>query len=371
MRRALLLAAFACLLLLTPRLLSADDDPPEQSGDASADPEQVPDDAAHDAETYPSFRIIGFTDFNYSSTEAPQGGTSSGFFEGQFVLHFTSRLSERFTFFGEVSTTARADQFKTEIERSILKYDYSDKLKLSAGRYHTPINYWNVAFHHGGFLQTTISRPEMIRFGGEFLPVHFVGVAAEGVFPAGGLNLNYHAGMGNGRGAITSRPGDAGDVNDSRAITAGFFLKPDALYALRIGGAAYVDRVTLDSVAYDERIVSVHAIWTRDSPEVISEFVRVSHERNGSSSRTSDAWYVQVAYRLAGRGSRLKPYVRYERMKIDPRDRLLSNVVPVKLTTAGVRFDAGDVVALKAEYRQDAEKQLFDRAFFAQLSFTF
>jgi hypothetical protein len=33
--------------------------------------------------------------------------------------------------------------------RSSLRYEANDYFKLSFGRFHTPINYWNTAFHHG------------------------------------------------------------------------------------------------------------------------------------------------------------------------------------------------------------------------------
>ena len=87
-----------------------------------------------------------------------------------------------------------------EVERLVVRYDANDRFKVSFGRYHTPINYWNTAFHHGQWLQTTISRPEMTQFGGSFIPVHFIGTLVEGEVPAGGLNLNYNGGIGNGRG---------------------------------------------------------------------------------------------------------------------------------------------------------------------------
>ena len=67
----------------------------------------------------------------------------------------------------------------------ILRFDRSDQLKVSFGLYHTPINWWNTFYHHGQWLQTSIQRPEMIQFGGRFLPVHFVGALVEGVLPAG------------------------------------------------------------------------------------------------------------------------------------------------------------------------------------------
>lgn len=333
---------------------------------------QEPQAAQHEMpESYPLFHILGFTDFDYDSIQERKG-SSSGFFEGQFVLHFTSRLSERFTYFAEVSTTARNDQFRTEIERTILKYDHSDRLKLSVGRYHTPINYWNVAFHHGQFLQTTISRPEMVRFGGEFVPVHFVGGLLEGSVPANGLNLNYNFAVGNGRSSVLSRPGDAGDVNNSRAVTAGVFVKPDRFYGLRLGTAVYVDRITVGAASYDERIIAAHAAWTHETPEVIGEYARVTHRRDGGGSDFgSNAYYIQLAYRLSPSALRLKPYVRYERIRIDRRDRIFSQIAPIKLLTTGVRYDVSDVVALKAEYRRDSMKRLYEDAIFAQVSFTF
>src|SRR5260221_8972232 len=137
----------------------------------------------------------------------------------------TSELSQRVTSFGELSLSARVDAgtgtppatgFNTEVERMIIRFDHSDRLKVSVGRYHTPINYWNTAFHHGQWLQTSISRPEMTQFGGRFIPVHFVGGLLEGALPAGGMNLNYNVGMGNGRGGPSPVGGCPGGARGPR-----------------------------------------------------------------------------------------------------------------------------------------------------------
>jgi len=175
-----------------------------------------------EAPVYPSLKISGFGDVDFAATTSHPATTGfsnqsllqqhSGFQEGQFILHMSSALSPKVTVFGELSFTARADAgtgttpapgFNPEVERLIVRYDVNDRFKLSFGRYHTPINYWNTAFHHGQWLQTTISRPEMTQFGGSFIPVHFVGTLVEGEVPAGGLNLNYKRGPGQRPG-----PGD-------------------------------------------------------------------------------------------------------------------------------------------------------------------
>ena len=143
---------------------------------------------------FPSLQIRGFGDVDFSATD--QKGSVSGFNLGQFVLHLASPLSEKVSYFGEVSFTAQPTGYDLSVERTIIRYDYNDYFKLSFGKYHTPIGYWNAAFHHGAWLQTTIARPEMIQFGGSFIPTHFVGIEAEGNIPSGGLGLGYNVGSG-------------------------------------------------------------------------------------------------------------------------------------------------------------------------------
>src|SRR5262245_19090740 len=192
--------------------------------------------------TYPSLHIIGFSDVDFTATDEPGRASNSRFFEGQLVLHLTSSLSESFTIISEVSFTARPEAavnaatpgFAVEVERVILRYTLSDALKLSAGRFHTPISYWNVAYHHGQWLQTTASRPDIVQFGGQFLPVHFVGAMAEGALP-GSLGVGYAFGVGNGRSTVISRAGDAGDVNNNRALVGTVFLRPGGRSDLQVG----------------------------------------------------------------------------------------------------------------------------------------
>ena len=126
---------------------------------------------------------------------------------GQMVGHVIADLDERFTFFSEVSVTGRDNGYSIEVERALVRYDFSDAFKISVGRFHTPVGYWNAAFHHGSWLQTSVARPEMIKFGSRFIPTHFVGLIAEGGMPASPLRLGYSLGVGNGRAANIARAG--------------------------------------------------------------------------------------------------------------------------------------------------------------------
>jgi hypothetical protein len=339
-------------------------------------------DAGTAAPEYPTFHLAGFGDFNYAATRHLEG--PRGFSDGQFVLHMTSELSPRVTFFGELSFSARGDAgtgspaatgFNAEVERMILRFDRNDQLKLSFGRYHTPINWWNTAFHHGQWLQTTIARPEMIQFGGRFLPVHFVGALVEGSVPAGGWNINYKGGIGNGRSSVISRGGDAGDVNGKRAWLVNGFSKPDRAFGLEFGGSVYVDTITLANAReFDERIYSGHAVWQHEDPEVIAEVAAVRHQETGGGPITwNRAYYVQAAYRLPMFDRLWKPYYRFEHIGLDEGDVVFQGVPPLDGSTVGVRYDASQFAAVKGEVRSWRRGPDVPRNYggFFQICFTF
>src|SRR6202171_3110436 len=220
---------------------------------------------------YPSLQIRGFGDVDFSATD--QKGTTSGFNLGQLDLHLASALSRKVTYFGEMTFNAQPNGYTVEVERNIIRYDYNDYFKISFGRYHTPIGSWNTAFHHGAWLQTTISRPDMVRIGGTFIPVHFVGFLAEGNIPSGGAGLSYNVGVGNGRGSLIFRPGDAGDNNNNRAWVANIYSRPVKLYGLELGASVYRDKITLaGGQDYREWIKGASLIWTKGSPGLLTEF---------------------------------------------------------------------------------------------------
>jgi hypothetical protein len=330
---------------------------------------------------YPSLSLLGFSDLNFAAIDQEGLASNSGFFEGQFVLHMSSSLSQRFTFFGELSFSARRDAatsasapgFGAEVERAILKYNQSDALKLSVGRFHTPVSYWNVAFHHGQWLQTSVARPDMIEFGTEFLPVHFVGAFAEGEIPSGGLRLQYNLGAGNGRSAVLSRAGDAGDVNNNRALLAALVARPDWASGLQAGGAVYLDKLSARGLAHRERILSAHVAWTKDPPELIAEYASVRHRPIGAAgSFASWAYYVQLAYRTRLADRRVKPYARWDELRVDAADVAFASLADRKELHLGARFDASDYVAVKGEYRRQQRADAgWVNGIVAQVSFSF
>jgi hypothetical protein len=299
----------------------------------------------------------------------------SGFNIGQFVLHFASPLSRKVSYFGEVSFTAQPTAYELQVERTIIRYDYNDYFKISLGKYHTPIGYWNTAFHHGAWLQTTISRPQMVQFGGTFIPVHFVGMLAEGNLPSGGLGLGYNVGIGNGRSSILSKAGDSGDVNDNRAWVAEVFARPTRFYGLQFGGSVYRDKLTPQpGQNFDETITSAHLVWTKEHPEFLSEFANVHHhDVLSGKDYNSQAFYIQLAYRLPWQGNKWKPYYRFEYIHKPESDPVFLVVSDLVGSTLGVRYDISNYAAFKGEYRNSrigVDEPRVNGAFF-QTAFTF
>jgi hypothetical protein len=294
-----------------------------------------------------------FGDFNYVDSKRVM---PEGFRLGQLAGHITWSVSDRLTFFSEATATGQATGYALEVERLLLRYDFRDYLKLSAGRSHTAVAYWNNAFHHGQWMQTTIARPEMVRGGNALVPLHFVGVVATGSMPHGPVTLSYNLGLGNGRGTTVWRAGDAGDANNSRARVAAAAMRMPAL-GLEAGVSYYGDRITpTPAIDVHERILSAHLAGEHETPEFIVEYAQVRHDpqRPARAATTSQTGYGQLAYRLSGRASALKPYARYDVSRVPATDTILG---PLRLNfdglTGGVRYDAATNTALKVEYRSE------------------
>jgi hypothetical protein len=175
-------------------------------------------------------------------------GSAGGFYTGDFDLLLTSRINDKTSVLAEVVIgEGDAQSFGVDLERVLLKYDYNDHLKMSLGRYHTGIGYYNSAFHTGKWLQTTADRPLIMEFAddGGMLPTQAVGFSVTGLVPSRGLGLNYFAEYGS---SDTIRPNITGvgevDENNGNHINVGAFLRPDFIPGLQVGGSYYHDKIS-------------------------------------------------------------------------------------------------------------------------------
>ena len=163
--------------------------------------------------------IHGFADVDWgeSSTTMPRGQQMDGARVGLLDLFLAPQLEGNVKMLVELvlepawSTGSEG----LDAERFQLGYTFSDYATLWAGRFHTPIGYWNTAYHHGPELQPTIARPMFIDFEDHAgtLPIHSVGFwLTGGVKLSDGYKLTYDAWTTNGNRFTGGQVDENGDL---------------------------------------------------------------------------------------------------------------------------------------------------------------
>jgi|GEM_PF-2183591 len=293
----------------------------------------------------PRVSVGGFADVTLESIE---DFATTNVTIGQLVVHANAVMPAGFGAFTEVTVNS-TPEWQTRVERLFLSYEPSDALKLTVGRQHLPVTWWNSTFHHGLWLQTTARRPMMIGFNDAFIPNHFVGVFADGQLPvARALGIRYHLGL-SGGGDDHKHTTDSYLETPRASYSGGLAFEPRVIQHLRVGAVAYLDPHRMrDGQMVSETLVGAHVAYTAERPEIIAEWVEVRHDI-ASAHYASPAAYAQVAWRFKELGGRLKPYARAERMRIDASDPTLASAVSQDLFTVGLRVDPIAWFAIKVE----------------------
>ena len=311
-------------------------------------------------------RIRGFSDITFHGNDhihdSPQCQAytcfPSSFTLGQVNLFITSDLSERFKFLSEiVFESDENNNFGVDVERVLLQYSQSDYLNISAGRYHTAIGYYNTAYHHSTWFQTTTGRPFLFEFedkGGP-LPIHNVGVSISGRIPSGALGLHYVAEVGNGRASRSYVPplGQTAnavqsyvDENAHKAFNVAIFARPDSIRGLQVGFSAYRDVLKPAAVPIGETILAAHAVFIQPNFELLNEALVIRHTPEGGRVFDTLGWYTQVSKRFGS----YRPYFRYQYLNAADSEPLFPDIRLRAGPSVGVRYDPADFVALKFQY---------------------
>lgn len=308
--------------------------------------------------------LQGFGDVTFRTNEGGgrfDGEEDNNFFAlGGLDLFLTSQISERISFLSETLIEIEEDEIELDVERLFIKYLLSDYLQITVGRVHTALGYWNEAFHHGTWLQTTIDRPDVYAFehDGGILPVHAVGIELSGAYDFGPFDLEYIFNIVNGRSETVDEIQNVSDRNDSKATGLKVTAKPEILPGLFFGGNFYLDDIPEKSDApihgkIDEIILGAHAGYLYSNWEFLLEGFNVNHDDNDITDREYNTWgaYAQLAYTI----NKWKPYYRYDIVQFDKRDPFYSTsfdepLSDVKRHTFGIRYDLTTYNAIKAEY---------------------
>ena len=333
-------------------------------------------------------RVRGFGDVTFHGDNyhpAGQPGDKTAFTLGQLNLFVTSDISDKFKFLGEIvfeggpdniygRPRGEANQFGVDVERYLLTYSQNEYFNLSAGRYHTAIGYYNTAFHHSTWLQTTTGRPLMFAFEdqGGILPIHNVGVEAYGRIPSGSLGLHYVAEVGNGRESrspIEEEPVQNTITDKShKAVNFELFARPARLPGLQVGFSAYRDVLIPGQLAVGETILAAHAVYSTPSFEWLNEALVVRHTPEGGHTFQTPGWYSQISQRFGS----YRPYFRYQYVNASPNEPVFPDIGLLAGPSAGMRYDASESVALKLQYDfLSLRNQHSVQGLEAQVGFTF
>jgi len=327
--------------------------------------------------------IRGFGDFGLYGGN--QKGQTTSFSLGELNLFVTSNLSEKFKFLSEIIFEANGgespanfvpiNQFKAEPERVLLEYSLNDYFNLSLGRYHTAIGYYNTAYHHSTWLQTTTGRPFLFEFedDGGILPVHTVGVSATGEIPSGSLGLHYVAEAGNGRASrspLSEPVQNVVDESNRKAVNFSLFARPDAVPGLQVGFSGYRDVLYPENLAkVGETIIDGYAVLARSKFEWLNEGLVIRHALQGAPHVfDTPGFYSQISERFGS----YRPYFRYQYVNAPNHEPIFPDVGLRSGPSAGIRFDANESVALKLQYDYTAlRRQPGVSALALQVGFTF
>ena len=339
----------------------------------------TPADTSHETMggNFPHLQIRGFTDVSFHTPH--ERGTSNTFALGQFDLFVSSRISDHVTMLSEVNFEAGEENnsMGVDLERMLVNFNVNDYLHISAGRYHTAIGYYNTAYHHSSWLQTAADRPLLFAFedGGGPLPIHNVGLTANGAIPSGHANLHWVAEVGNGRSSrnsLVEPVQNVQDENNYKALNFALYARPDFLKGLQIGASVYHDRLMPDGLPrVGQTIIAGYAVYQGQKFEWLNELMVLRHAVDHGPTFNTPAGYTLISRQWG----QFRPYLRYQFINSNLLDPIFPDLGLRDGPGAGVRYDLNAFTAFKIQYDYSTHKTLTDYGVSnivrAQAAFTF
>lgn len=291
--------------------------------------------------------------------QEPQKKLSTGDVIPAINVFYTTDY-QRFRFLGEWLVSSKTHN----LERFQLGLHIGDESTLWLGRFHNPIGYWNMQFHHGAFLQSTISRPGIMAFetAGGVIPNHLTGFLWEGVHQLDEGGVYYTIGAGAGpqinRGLEAFNLVEpAGSHRPAASFRLGYQPVSFGVDEYGISGAynqIHSDELAVNNVT--QYVATAYANHQIDAVTLLSELVYVNNrlENPHGGAKNDDflsaygqvEWEVMPRWTLVGRvegtfGANHDPYLAMFPKFVD--DRFMG----------AVRYKVNNNMALKVEASRD------------------
>ena len=308
-------------------------------------------------------QIFGDVGAVYSNPEAA-GRAHAAFFDGSFDLFFRARVGDHFhvltetVFLTKVGNSTTGDSSRFDQERLWGAWAFSDAVQIKFGLEHSPISLWSRLFHHGRWLELTISRPILAAFeaGSGILPMHEAGIEIYGDLPMGGGTFSYLIFISNGRGAKVTQVQEFSDQNNDKAIMVGGSYHFDSPDTIVIGLVARTDELPADTTdparmrPIREWIISAQVQVQSDRIDLLAEFAFISNDdRTSGMTFESLTGYIQLGVHV---DDEFTPFVRIGFREMDQGDPYYMPVgrdLDAIQVAFGVRYDALSNVAITIE----------------------
>lgn len=322
-----------------------------------------------------------FTDFQ---TEFNDASRDAEWYSGQIVGHVTTTLSRRTQYFAEIVINPDGRQGgQLSLERAFFQIYFSDLMRLRLGRVHTPVSHWNATYHHGQYLQTTINRPEMVKYSNRLSPIHSVVAEVSGTRSGGAGALSYRLGVGASEDHVHGHE-EPGSLDKNASAYAGISLQPPRPLGLKVGVTAYVEDLADHPEAGH---VHTHEVSEIVRQEIYSAFLRLDRYRwtflsealtlvNVGTERFDGTYgyYAQVERQLDGQLERAVIFGRYGHLNKNRNDPFFAedDCKNWHGITTGVRINVAPRVAVTSELRLYGEEMsLPNRHLYVQISAAF
>ncbi len=321
-----------------------------------------------------AFELNGFADvsFNKCTDPCPEDeGRNGSFAFGTLDLYLAQTLEE----VDILIELVVEDGGELDLERLVIGYTFSDAVKFRAGRFHTPLGFWNTLYHHGVQIQPTIERPDFLRFedDGGILATHVVGATLSGSIRTGAGAIDYGFMIGNGPKVTASEEGDTNvlhpnntsDNNNGKAVAFNIAVSPKVIDGLKIGVSGHMAEIEsdgsvvdsngdsiIDSVKADQTILGTAFMYSSGSLSLAGEYFRMKNsDEVADNDYDASAYYGLITY---GVSEKWAPYLMYENLLIDESDPYFISLgaVDTEELTAGLRYNVSYRSSVKGEYRR-------------------
>lgn len=258
-------------------------------------------------------------------------------------------------------------------ERLQVGYNTDEDIRFWLGRFHNPFGYWHTQYHHGNFLQTSITRPSIDELGasGGILPAHIFGGLLEGSVISATYGWDYSLAYGYGPVIKTSDGGhhgehtsnvlsdvDVSDVNiddHGKAGTLRLAFLPDALGSDEYGAFITHAEIPAVDLSFNDITLTSVGLFCNTQWQTVRLIFSAYHTETVISTSVEDekfylfAGYIQLEKKYS---EAVTVFARVEDTHNEENNEYLHTLdlyVPQR-EVLGIRYNLGQKHALKFEW---------------------